>query len=563
MGGICSTSKPKKEKEVKIKPNKKLAKNGNQVAIHENVGNINLKYPAEKVILIQKWHTKWLKRKTRKQLEQELNSLILSTGCQFLTLPEFEMRIPTALKDKYTSKHLIIPEDIYNSVKLKEEIFMKFPVLYPNGEVYFGEMTSKGLFQGYGVLLKQNKHMYEGLWNSGQLVYGREYYINGTIYEGKFKNNQPYDETGVFYYSDGDRYFGSVKDTKRDGPGELIFNDSTLFKGEFKNDLFHGKGSIEWPDNNTYEGEFNNGVIEGYGKLTTAEGNVYQGDWKDNLKDGKGIFIWACGYSYTGHYVKGKKEGRGIYVAKRVKYDGEWKNDKPHGQGTYTEDDRVIEGVFRYGKLESINGKEVSDMSVTVNIERENMVDVRSLPHIAVAKDYTDNLYSDEEAGDVSANRYAEVQPDNIAITFPKSAIKEKHYLGEGQYVITNNGYEKDQESFEANSNNEFKLSTQKIESQNYREIIEKVNKFNDQIVKNNNNAIITTKGTEINDDNNFVITENSEIIGSDRIKTANSNVDKIVNMANPFEPLPHAYLSTPEAQGRSLNRNYVQRLKH
>ncbi|KAL7490407.1 hypothetical protein ACHAWT_000009 [Skeletonema menzelii] len=45
---------------------------------------------------------------------------------------------------------------------------------------------------------------------------------------------------------------------------------------------------------------------------------VYEGEWKDDKKHGNGTYKWATGTSY---------------------YEGEWKGDKRNGKGTYKRSD--------------------------------------------------------------------------------------------------------------------------------------------------------------------------------------------------------------------------------
>jgi hypothetical protein len=40
----------------------------------------------------------------------------------------------------------------------------------------------------------------------------------------------------------------------------------------------------------------------------------YDGDWKQGKKEGTGTYLWANGSIYQGEYVNGKKEGKGIMI---------------------------------------------------------------------------------------------------------------------------------------------------------------------------------------------------------------------------------------------------------
>jgi len=44
-----------------------------------------------------------------------------------------------------------------------------------------------------------------------------------------------------------------------------------------------------------------------------ANGDRYEGEWKDNLIHGQGTFTQSRGDVYTGDFVAGKPHGRGVY----------------------------------------------------------------------------------------------------------------------------------------------------------------------------------------------------------------------------------------------------------
>ena len=60
-----------------------------------------------------------------------------------------------------------------------------------------------------------------------------------------------------------------------------------------------------------------------------SDGRQYEGEYKDDKKHGFGTYVWADGRSYTGG----------------------WRDGKQHGQGEYRQiDGKVREGVWHEGK---------------------------------------------------------------------------------------------------------------------------------------------------------------------------------------------------------------------
>ena len=74
-----------------------------------------------------------------------------------------------------------------------------------------------------------------------------------------------------------------------------------------------------------------------YPENTEWAGDKYVGEWKDNKTHGQGTYTWANGDKYVGEYKDGVRNGEGTTINyDGSKYVGEYKHDKMHGQGTYT-----------------------------------------------------------------------------------------------------------------------------------------------------------------------------------------------------------------------------------
>ncbi len=79
----------------------------------------------------------------------------------------------------------------------------------------------------------------------------------------------------------------------------------------------------------TYTGDCKKGKAHGHGK---AEGkDKYEGDFRNGLPDGNGTYTWDNGNQYAGAWAKGKKEGKGKMTFKVSGRDslveGYWKKD--------------------------------------------------------------------------------------------------------------------------------------------------------------------------------------------------------------------------------------------
>jgi len=100
------------------------------------------------------------------------------------------------------------------------------------------------------------------------------------------------------------------------------------------------------------------------GSYTFPDGTKYEGEWRDNKPNGQGTFTesdnnqnmktftYPDGATYIGQYKNNKREGQGsITFACGDKYLGQWKDDKKYGQGTYIYSD----GIKWVGGLKTIN----------------------------------------------------------------------------------------------------------------------------------------------------------------------------------------------------------------
>jgi hypothetical protein len=96
-----------------------------------------------------------------------------------------------------------------------------------------------------------------------------------------------------------------------------------------------------------------------FGSRTNDQGNQYVGEFKDGKPHGQGTGTSANGNVYVGEFRGGRFNGQGIYYSladnqfKGDKYVGEFKDGKRHGQGIYTHAKGIpaAEGIWENNKF--------------------------------------------------------------------------------------------------------------------------------------------------------------------------------------------------------------------
>ena len=210
---------------------------------------------------------------------------------------------------------------------------------YKNGDVYKGGW-SNGLWHGHGELKKFKDGSYVGDFIKGQFC--GQGVRRGSEHRGRWEAGIQ-SGRGTFRTTKGDVLEGIFVGDKRDGD----FRDKnnwdqdegwvskkrlpcgSIYDGDWKDGRQHGFGTCRYPNGDTYEGR----SIVQYGFLVS------------NAETDLMLLV-------EGYYVNGKKEGHGVYVSKddKGKYEGEWKEDKMHGIGTWRGPNNVLhEGEYRNG----------------------------------------------------------------------------------------------------------------------------------------------------------------------------------------------------------------------
>ena len=71
--------------------------------------------------------------------------------------------------------------------------------------------------------------------------------------------------------------------------------------------------------------------MEGIGTCYDYNGFIiYEGEFKNNLPHGQGVYTWPDNKRYVGEFKHGKRHGFGtFYINDEISYQGNWKFDKP------------------------------------------------------------------------------------------------------------------------------------------------------------------------------------------------------------------------------------------
>lgn len=161
-------------------------------------------------------------------------------------------------------------------------------------------------------------------------------------------------------------YFGSVKNDKPNGFGEIASYGGKIIIGMIENGGLEGYAMIYMPDGTVFVGTFEEDtIVYGSKKHYGKEGILsYTGSFKDWKFDGKGEYFGLNDSYYKGEYVEGYKEGYGTYNDGDGNiYVGFFKKDQYHGQGQlkYANGATYIGGFENglrsgYGKYVASNG---------------------------------------------------------------------------------------------------------------------------------------------------------------------------------------------------------------
>ena len=240
------------------------------------------------------------------------------------------------------SKGKVLDENINNNQNIGKLVNNK-------GEIYVGPIKNE-LPDGEGKLYNKNGELiYEGYFvkgiqeGKGRKITKNEYY-NGNFIEGKMYGK------GEIYFKNGNmKYIGEFVNDKKEGIGKYFFSDREFFFIENKKKFYLEKGDY-------YIGRWLNNTMNGKGQLYLNDGRIkYEGDFVNNKFQGHGKYLFEDGQYYIGQFFNDMQHGKGKIYDKNDKliFEGDFINDHIEGNGKfYFKDGNYFIGHFIKGEIQ-------------------------------------------------------------------------------------------------------------------------------------------------------------------------------------------------------------------
>lgn len=229
---------------------------------------------------------------------------------------------------------------------------------FKNRQIFYEGQYSQNKRNGKGKLYSNN-YVISGQWKNGKLFGAvQQKYANGVIYRFKYLNGEPDYSSVEITYKNGNRYYGSLVDGRKNGTGEFYYSNCDSYKGGWVDDKKQGRGKWTLSNGTAIEGEWNDDILsEALCKVTYESGNSYQGSLREGLREGEGEFRIALKEKvhsqnlYNGSWKEDKRNGFGVQLfPSGDKYEGEWDKDEISGKGNYvTVTGKIYSGEWKSG----------------------------------------------------------------------------------------------------------------------------------------------------------------------------------------------------------------------
>ena len=264
------------------------------------------------------------------------------------------------------SKISLAEEYYFNKCKLNEEAFGNYLIDLENNVIKVTLETKSGASQKITddiKLVTKNKIFSDIIQNKKNKQYYLQYYLDA---DSKSVIRQRYirKSEGGILEPEGAKSKSFCEDVKLGWSLEKNVKKTKKKKKIIKTEInlpkCEGKNPAKWNnclgvflsnDGDKYEGEYQSGKIV-RGTALYPGGAKYEGDFKNDIPHGEGTFMYSDGSIYYGKFKNGKSDGQGIKTWKDGKeYAGSFQNDEPHGKGTFTySDGSKYVGEFKNGK---------------------------------------------------------------------------------------------------------------------------------------------------------------------------------------------------------------------
>ena len=262
--------------------------------------------------------------------------------------------------------------DYKNYLSPNVPTFHANPIKFKNNNIYYGNWNKDGEMEGYGIYYLNDRQITtEGIWNNGNIVFGRIFFTNGDIYEGEMKNSIPDGKGKLIFVKNKEKYIGDFKMGEMSGKGTFTFEDSTEYSGYIENGVFNGKGKMKWENGTEYIGDFVDSTLCGEGTITNIQNEKYEGNFDKNEFNGEGTYYFNNGDIYKGNFEYGIKKGNGTYTRNdNVVFEGNWNDDLPNGNGVITYSGNQLKGFWRNGAFVGSSTSGEENMDAFSNIDK-------------------------------------------------------------------------------------------------------------------------------------------------------------------------------------------------